>query len=383
MILRNASIGEMLSEIGNRKLALFGAGGSMRDFFQDFGEAAAEHVSVIVDNSPGERTEFIYKERRILVLSWEDFEKQVSGDSCAILITVKEFEEVLCQLDKVEALDRSLCYVLHAPFLWNHSRNGRRFVAHDFRRERGKIPKIIHYCWFGPSAMPELERRCVKGWEQLYPDYRFLFWNEKNFDVTKVPYVREAYEAGKYSFVSDYVRLDVLYRYGGIYLDTDVELFERLEPLMGNDAFFAFEHWNLLNTGLGCGCIPLHPVIKDLRSLYHRMCFRNADGSLNLTSCPEYHTEYFQKMGVEIENRTQEVGGILFLSSDYLSPMNQGNGMLELNVNSMGIHKYSCSWLPEEQKRAWEELKAKRAPWNERLEKDWKKWMEMLKICRM
>ncbi len=88
-------------------------------------------------------------------------------------------------------------------------------------------------------------------------------------------------------------------------------------------------------------------------------------------------------MGVEIENRTQEVGGILFLSSDYLSPMNQGNGMLELNVNSMGIHKYSCSWLPEEQKRAWEELKAKRAPWNERLEKDWKKWMEMLKICRM
>ena len=144
MILRNASIGEMLSEIGNRKLALFGAGGSMSDFFQDFGEAAAEHVSVIVDNSPGERTEFIYKERRILVLSWEDFEKQVSGDSCAILITVKEFEEVLCQLDKVEALDRSLCYVLHAPFLWNHSRNGRRFVAHDFRRVRGTFPTWFH-----------------------------------------------------------------------------------------------------------------------------------------------------------------------------------------------------------------------------------------------
>ena len=79
------------------------------------------------------------------------------------------------------------------------------------------VPKIIHYCWFGPKEIPEMEQKCIASWKKVLPDYKIMFWNEQNFDVNSVPYVREAYEKGKYAFVSDYVRMYALYNYGGVY----------------------------------------------------------------------------------------------------------------------------------------------------------------------
>ena len=86
------------------------------------------------------------------------------------------------------------------------------------------IPKVIHYCWFGGKPLPELARRCLASWQKFLPDYAIKQWNEQNYDVTQVPFVKDAYEAGNYSYVSDYVRFDVLYREGGIYFDADVEV---------------------------------------------------------------------------------------------------------------------------------------------------------------
>ena len=85
------------------------------------------------------------------------------------------------------------------------------------------IPKKIHYCWFGKGKMPALAEKCLKSWKKYCPQYKIVCHNEENFDVTENRYAREAYEAGKWAFVSDYVRLKVLYEEGGIYLDTDVE----------------------------------------------------------------------------------------------------------------------------------------------------------------
>lgn len=103
------------------------------------------------------------------------------------------------------------------------------------------IPKIIHGVWFGGKPMPEKEKMCIKSWKKMMPDYDIMIWNESNFDINKVRYVKEAYILKKYAFVSDYVRLWALYNFGGIYLDTDVEVIRPLDDLLSKKVFCEFE----------------------------------------------------------------------------------------------------------------------------------------------
>ena len=84
------------------------------------------------------------------------------------------------------------------------------------------IPKIIHYCWFGGGTISPENRKCMESWKKYCPDYKIIEWNEQNFEISQNRYAQQAYAAKRYALVSDYVRLAVLYEYGGIYLDTDV-----------------------------------------------------------------------------------------------------------------------------------------------------------------
>lgn len=115
------------------------------------------------------------------------------------------------------------------------------------------IPKIIHYCWFGGGELPQMQKKCIESWKKFCPDYEIKEWNESNYDVHKVPYISEAYDAGKMAFVSDYARLDIIYKHGGIYLDTDVEIIKSLEPLLEHTCFLGAERDGIVATGLGFG----------------------------------------------------------------------------------------------------------------------------------
>ena len=103
------------------------------------------------------------------------------------------------------------------------------------------IPKVIHYCWFGGNPLPELAQRCIDSWRKYLPDYEIKEWNESNFNVNIIPYTAEAYQQGKYAFVSDYARFWILYRYGGIYFDTDVEVIRPLDDVLDRGGFMGFE----------------------------------------------------------------------------------------------------------------------------------------------
>ena len=113
------------------------------------------------------------------------------------------------------------------------------------------IPKIIHYCWFGRGAKSDLMQKCISSWKMFMPNYKIIEWNEDNVDFKANTYLEEAYELKKYAFMSDYVRLKVIYEYGGIYLDTDVELLKSLEPILKKGGFFSFEREQTIATGLG------------------------------------------------------------------------------------------------------------------------------------
>ena len=115
-------------------------------------------------------------------------------------------------------------------------------------KENAKIPKVIHYFWFGNNPKPKIVKKCIASWKKVCPDYEIKEWNESNFDVNICDYTREAYEAKMWGFVSDYARLWVIYRYGGFYLDTDVELIRSLDTLRQNKTFFASDSLRLSDT---------------------------------------------------------------------------------------------------------------------------------------
>mgnify|MGYP005895893275 CR=1 FL=1 len=158
------------------------------------------------------------------------------------------------------------------------------------------IPKIIHYCWFGGGPIGEADRKCMESWKKYCPDYRIMRWDETNFEISANRYAQQAYEAKKYAFVSDYARLAVVYEYGGIYLDTDVELVRPLDELLELPGFMGVQNNNEVATGLGFGACKGNPVVQALLRDYDALDFIKADGSVDLTPCPERNTKVLQTL---------------------------------------------------------------------------------------
>ena len=141
------------------------------------------------------------------------------------------------------------------------------------------IPKVIHYCWFGQGKMSSLAEKCIASWRSLLPDFSIKCWNEDNFDIESNRYVKEAYSAKKYAFVTDYVRLYALYTEGGIYMDSDVEVIKRIDRFLSFPAFTGFETTGGCITGI-MGSEKHGQWVKDLLNEYEERCFINPDDHL-------------------------------------------------------------------------------------------------------
>lgn len=214
-----------------------------------------------------------------------------------------------------------------------------------------KIPKIIHYCWFGGNPLPEKVKNCIKSWKKYCPDYEIIQWNETNYNVNKIRYIKEAYESGKWAFVSDYARLDVVYQYGGIYLDTDVELVKSPDNLLEESMFLAIEKQNCqINTGLGFGAEKENLLLYQLMELYHNISFIKEDGTLNVIACPRYTTDFFLKRGYQLKDQNQRIENCLILSSEYFCPMDFQTGVINMTEHTVGIHWFEASWFEKEDK---------------------------------
>ena len=161
------------------------------------------------------------------------------------------------------------------------------------------IPKIIHYFWIGGNPKPKSVLRCIKSWKKYCPDYKIMEWNESNYDFNKNAYMKQAFENKRWGFVTDCARFDVIYEYGGIYLDTDVELIKNLDSLLTHNSFFGYEeaYDYYIACGLGFGSCARNPIIKDLRDYYDNVYFVNDDATLNLIPSPIHNMYIFKKIG--------------------------------------------------------------------------------------
>lgn len=206
------------------------------------------------------------------------------------------------------------------------------------------IPKIIHYCWFGGTELPDLAIKCIESWKKYCPDYKILRWDESNYDIKKNRYMLEAYQNKKWGFVPDYARLDIIYSYGGIYLDTDVELIKSLDDLLYYDAFAGMERLGVVNFGLGFGASKGNSIIKILLDDYDKLKFIRSDGTLNLIPSPQIQTRKLKSLGLIEANINQKIETLQIFSTEYFCPIDYATNVMKRTQNTYSIHHYAASW---------------------------------------
>ena len=210
------------------------------------------------------------------------------------------------------------------------------------------IPKVIHYCWFGRNPLPPLAVKCIESWRKFLPDYEIREWNEDNFDVDAIPYTREAYEARKYAFVSDYARFKILYEHGGLYFDTDVEVIRPLDDIIARGPFMGCEcdatgaTAGAVAPGLGLWVNPGLGLYRELLDLYATLHFRNLDGSLNFKTVVQYTTELLCEHGLQNTPDIQQVAGVWVYPKEYFCPVFGKN--IKFTKQTRTVHHYMASW---------------------------------------
>ena len=213
------------------------------------------------------------------------------------------------------------------------------------------IPKKIHYCWFGKGEMPALAKKCIKSWQKYCPDWEIICWNEDNSNISSNRYASQALEAGKWAFVSDYVRLLAIYEHGGVYLDTDVELIKPIDELLEYSGFMGFDEKGIVATGLGFGAEAGNAIIGEFLADYADIPFLLPDGSYDMTPCPDRNTAALKRLGMDMENTDQCFMGMHFLPAEYLCPMDYYTGKKTITKNTLSIHHYCASWTSKVTKR--------------------------------
>ena len=204
------------------------------------------------------------------------------------------------------------------------------------------IPKTIHYCWFGGNNLPEDAKKCINSWKKYLPDFDIKEWNESNFDIECCEYVKQAYKMKKWAFVSDYARFWILYHYGGLYFDTDVEIIKDMHSIIERGAFMGCETINKCAPGLGLGVNPGLGLYKEILDYYQELHFDMKNGITE--TVVDHTTHILKKHGWEGNGSVELIDGIYVYPPEYFCPMDYTTGSLNITDHTYAIHWYSASW---------------------------------------
>lgn len=343
---RNLTVKEFENRIQTNKVICLCAGNELRKLFESY-PILVEKIIYVKDN-------FNYGKYitvngyKIPVVSM--YEKDVNlEDTMIIISSIKYAKDIILQLDEMQMYDGREVFI---PYVLEND------ISHfnvNVEREQ-LIPKKIHYCWFGNSEMPKRFQKNIETWKRLCPEYEIIQWNESNYDITKCNYMKQAYELKKWGFVPDYARLDIINTYGGIYLDTDVELLKSLDNLLKYSLFCGFESLRFVAFGLGFGAMQGHVILQDMMKQYQEVDFIQSDGNLNLTPSPFYQTEVLKKYGLIQNGQCQEHKDYVVFSKEYFAPIN-AYGFGNVTDNTYSIHQYAATWFDEKQIADKQEIK--------------------------
>ena len=202
------------------------------------------------------------------------------------------------------------------------------------------IPKIIHYCWFGNKPMPSSVDKYIESWKKYLPDFKIMCWNEENFDVASSPYVKSAYEAGKYAFVSDYARLYALKMYGGVYLDIDVQVMKNFDKLLEYEGIYCFESSEKVMTAFMAASKD-NSLINQFLEYYAERKF-DLD-KLEPNTVPL--TSLLVERGLVLNDKNQVLNSnICVFSNEYFNAYDFTKAAFRITENTYTVHHCLGSW---------------------------------------
>lgn len=347
----NIDMDRFIQYISDKDVYIYGVGDIFRRFVkrEAYRDIYKNVVGYIDNGKAGENIEVFGQDHMVYAV---DFLKTV-GSGIILLCSMKYMDEMYQMLCGQGLSDEMECFML--PMIWAVS-TGRdddavRAVIDDVDKDVQKIEKKIHCFWFSGDEKPREYQQCVDSWKRVCPDYEIMEWTAENYDCEKNVFMKQAFDHKKWAFVSDYARLDVIYRYGGIYLDMDVELLKPFDPFLQFDAFFNFCTQNDIDLGSGFGSVKENPFIGSLLDLYGDMEFldRNGEPVTDKVTQPELIRECFSKYGFRMDGNMQMVDGMLVLPRKYYSPVD--DFFLQNSVqcdDTRGIHHYNAGWWAKE-----------------------------------
>lgn len=335
-------INSLYNKIRNKKLICFGAGrhfDTVMNLYKSFD--LASHIVAIIDNdSRLRKSERVWNGKKFIIEALDYINEIDNPQEYVFLITCHLYSmEIVEQLDKIEKLNGIEVYI--GSFLSDNLKYKGGYTVGENHESR--IPKVIHYCWFGKQGLPIEYEKYIKTWEKYCPDYTIKLWNETNFNIEQNKYMAQAYKEKKWAFVSDYARIKIIHEEGGIYLDCDVELLKSFNDFLGYDLFCGFEDDNHINFGLGFGAVKGQAVLSDLLALYDSLEFIKKDGALNLTPCTAYQTDMIIKYGFNAKNAFQCHNNIATFPTEIFAPVSPW-GIDHTDELAYSIHHYSASW---------------------------------------
>lgn len=307
-----------------------------------------EYIDCFIDMDKRKAGQLVKMGNYSYAIKSPDYLQRLTGDFL-MLITNSKFFPIVSFLNGIEELKDVEGYIV--PIMQICALEKIKPEGVPRRTEKRLIPKKIHYCWFGKNPLSDFLENCIKSWKEICPDYEIIQWNEENYDVNKHRYTREAYEQGKYGFVSDVARLDILYENGGIYFDTDVTILKDPEDLLYQQGFIGVEKWGNINTGGGCGFIKGHPMLKKMLDYREQFPFVLNDGTLNTETNGIYETRPFLDAGFKPDNSLQTVEGVTVYPSYIFHPYDYMSGSLCKNPATVSIHHFTGGWMDENDRR--------------------------------
>lgn len=352
MIYSASSIDEFSRKI-NKNVYCFGAGKTFDNFMEKFkGFQMENNIKGIADNHANEMNSLlkVVNNVEIPIISVEKMLCEIQENDC-ILITAAAYEEIVKQLADRKKLDFIKCYISWIMEIeqYDYERLKIKIPNCLSTCKKQEIPKKIHYCWFGKNKISDQCKKWMESWKYYCPDYEMIEWNEENYNVHKNRYISQAYEMKKWAFVSDYARIDIVNEYGGIYLDTDVEIIKNIDELLLNDAFCGFETTQYVNYGLGFGSRKNNSILSEIKAYYDDINFVLSDGKINQITCPMMQTLIMKKHGLKCNGEFQTVNGMTVYPSRILSGMSPYSFRIERNAtDTYMIHHYEGSWVDRE-----------------------------------
>lgn len=285
----------------------------------------------------------------------------MSHDNTLVIIAVSGYREILSQLKGNSYLADFMA--VPSIFLEALYEDMKMLCAPKppvgFRKNQEiTIPKVIHTFWFSgenvddENTLPERYSECFKSWKKYAPDYEIKIWNLNSYHANNCLYFEQAIEKKCWAFAADYARADVLRRFGGIYMDLDVEMLKPIDDLLYNDAYMSFESPDRIECGSGMGARAGNKILDEICRDYESRPFIKDDGSLDMSTCPVRFTNVIVRHGLIKNGGFQMVEDITVYPFEYLTGKSFDTGIIYSSELSYTLHHHNGSWVPANTKHA-------------------------------